>query len=93
MRTRTGGEDVGQGENSCGSRSVVVGAVVVAVAFDGGTDAEVVEVGGEEDDLVGLGAAAENGYGVPGFFAGDVFELRQALLDARRQRVWEWGLL
>jgi hypothetical protein len=48
-----GGEEVGEGEDCGGAGGVVVGTVEDAVAIDGlGGDAEVVEVRGEEDDLV-----------------------------------------
>ncbi len=54
-----GGQEMGEGEDRGGSGGVVVGAVVDDVAIfsrgavDGGRgDAEVVEMGGEEDDLV-----------------------------------------
>jgi hypothetical protein len=48
---------------------------------------------GQEHNLVGCSAAAKNGDGIPGLFAGCVFELRQALLEALGQRVGEWSLL
>ena len=81
-RATAGGEDVGEGEDGGGSGGVVVGAVVDGVAVDGGADAEMVEVRGEQDDLVGRRGAAKDGDGVPGLVAGRVFELREALLKA-----------
>ncbi len=90
---RAVGEDVSQREDGGGSGSIVVGAVVEVVAMDGGADAEVVEVRGEEYDLVGGRAAAQDGDGVPCLFAGGVFELRELLLEARGEWGGEGGLL
>lgn len=74
--TGTGGEDVGEGENGGGAGGIVVGAVVDEVGVGGGCSgyAEVIEVRGEEDDVVGIGGAAEDGDGVPCLFAWSVLE-------------------
>ena len=54
-RAWAGGEDVGEGEDGGGAGGVVVGAVVDGVSgCVCGADAEVVEMGGEQDDLRGL---------------------------------------
>ena len=94
-----GGEDVGEGEDGGGAGGVVVGTVVDEIGFGfGGVGfcyAEVVEVGGEEDDLVlefGVGAG-EDGDGVPGLFAGRVFEAGEALLEAVGDGVGQRGFL
>ncbi len=79
-----GGEKAGEGEDGGGSGGIVVGAVVDGVAVDCGADAEMVEMGGEQDDLVGQRGAAEDGDGVPGLLAWSVFELREVLLEAWR---------
>jgi len=80
-RPGASGEDVSEGEDRGGAGCVVVGSVVVGVASGvGGADAEVVEVCGEEDDLVGRCGAAEDGDGVPGLFTRNVLEPRDALL-------------
>ena len=56
-RARTGGEGVGEREHGGSAGGVVVGAVVDGVAGGvGGADAEVVEVRGEQDDLVWRGS-------------------------------------
>lgn len=93
FRAAASSEKAGEGEN-CGSPGgVVVGPVVDAVAVDGRTDAEVVEVGGEEDDFVGQCSAAEDGDGVPGLLAWRVLEFREALLEALGQRIRQRSLL
>ena len=48
---------------------------------------------GEQDNLVGCGAAAQDADGVPGLLAGDVLKLREALLDSGGQWIGERGLL
>ena len=94
LRARASGEDVRQREDGGSAGGVVVGAVVVGVAGRvGGADAEVVEMRGQQDDLVGRGAAAQNADGVPGLFARHVLELREALLHPRGQRIRQRGLL
>lgn len=91
-----GGEEMSERENRGGAGGVVVGAVVdaigVGVSGVGPGDAEVVEVGGEEDGLGGIGAAQE-GDGVPGFAAVGVFELRQTLLHPVGQGIGQAALL
>lgn len=107
-RTRAGGEEVGEGEDGGGAGGVIVGAVVDEIGCGvigiGAGDAEMVEVGGEEDDFFfgrgfgfghgGVGSgAAEDGDGVPGLLAGCVFEGLESLLDASGQGRGESGLL
>ena len=93
---RAGGEDVGEGEDGGGAGGVVVGAIVDTVAVDRSSGyAEVVEVGGEEDDLgveLGVGAA-EDGDGVPGLGAGDALVAGKALLEAVGERRRQWSFL
>jgi len=66
------GEGAGELEDGGGAGGIVIGAVEDAVAVDGVADAEVVEMGGEEDDFFGGGrrggvlGAAEEGDGIPG---------------------------
>jgi hypothetical protein len=91
---RAAGEDVREGEDGGGAGGVVVGSVVDGVAgCVGGADAEVVQVGGEEDDFVGCAGSAQDADGVPGLFAGCVFEAGDSLLGAGGQRVGERGFL
>ena len=86
-RARARGERVGQGEHGGGAGGVVVGAVVDAIAGGvGWADAEVIEVRGQQDDLAGGIAAAEDGDGVPGLGAGGVFKTGKMLLHRWRQR-------
>ncbi len=94
-----GCEDVGEREDGGRARGVVVGTVVDEVGVGlGGVGfgyAEVVEVGGEEDNLAlefGVGAG-EDGDGIPGLLVGRVFEAGEALLEPLGEGIGERGFL
>ncbi len=88
------GEDAGQGENGSCAGGIIVGAVVVGVARRvGRANAEVVEVRGQQNDLIRQRTAAQNADRVPCLFAGHILKLRETLLDPLGQRVGKRDLL
>lgn len=95
-KTWAGGEEAGEGEHGGGSGGVVIGAVIDEVGIGFGRVrsgyAEVIEVGGEQDDFSG-GRSREDSDGVPGVGAGHVFKVLETLLQAIRKRGGEWALL
>ncbi len=86
-RTLAASERVRKGQDGGGAGGVVVGAVVDSVAGGvGWADAEMVEMCGEEHDLIGEIRAAEDADGVPRIEAWRIFKSGDALLHTRRQR-------
>ena len=98
LRPGTAGECMRERKDGGRAGGVVVGPVVYGVAGRiGRSDAEVIEMRGEEDGLFRLSGgrccAAKNGDGVPGFRAWSVLQARQALLRSCGQRRWERNFL
>src|SRR5947208_8272340 len=69
-RARPCGKDVRQGENGGSTGGVIIGAVVVAVAgCVGGAYAEVVQMRGQQNNLLRCDASAKDADCVPGLLA------------------------
>lgn len=90
-RSRASGEELGQGEDCSGAGGVVVGSVVDYVSCRIGRVRfcypQMVEVGGKQDNFIGICCSSEDADSVPGFDAGGVFHVGEALLETR----WEGG--
>lgn len=84
---------MGKRENGGGTGGIVVGAVVDGVAAARCCYAKMIKMGRQQNDLIGCGAAAKNADGIPCLLARNVFELREVLLKAWRQRIRQRGLL